>query len=201
MLPGNGRHPGRLELIKEHPYKRFLHLLVSGVPAVRHSHKLDLVFPKALAAVVFSLASLLPNAESIAAAPFQAPLRATTPANLEQFVGKWTARRQALKLLVLELRLENGKLVGDMQTSSFTVDTEGTGEILEITDPNLTKPLPARNFSAQGKSLSFDWTDPDGDEVHWRFDLAETGAGSLHWVQLPNGLKMQPIMVRKQPKA
>ena len=155
---------------------------------------------KSSAKLMFAFTVLLVSANILGAQRSQSNSSTSAQSELKRFAGTWTAMQKGSTLLVLDLRLANGKMAGDIRTSSFTVDTEGIGEITEVTDATLTKPLPARNFSVSGKSLTFDWADPDGDEVHWKFDLNESGTGSLRWVQLPNGLKMLPVTVTKQPK-
>jgi hypothetical protein len=92
------------------------------------------------------VAGLLTNSNSRAAPLSEAVSSASTQPDLKQFVGTWTAMRRDLKLMVLELHLESGKLAGGIRTCSFTVDTEGTGGILEITDATLTKSLPRTKF-------------------------------------------------------
>jgi hypothetical protein len=57
--------------------------------------------------------------------------------------------------------------------------------------------LPLRNLIVSGKSVAFDWKDPDGDENHWKLELTGTDAGQLIWVGLPNGLKAEPIPVSR----
>src|SRR5882672_1306024 len=95
--------------------------------------------------IIFSSAAVLTLVTALHATANTSarPRRQTTAtANLKQFAGTWIATRKDVKFLVLDLRIENGKLAGNIQTASFTVDTEGTGEITEVTDATLTKPLP-----------------------------------------------------------
>ncbi len=119
---------------------------------------------KSSAKLMFAFTVLLVSANILGAQRSQSNSSTSAQSELKRFAGTWTAMQKGSTLLVLDLRLANGKMAGDIRTSSFTVDTEGTGEITEVTDATLTKPLPARNFSVSGKSLTFDWADPDGDD-------------------------------------
>jgi len=100
--------------------------------------------------------------------------------------------------MVLELRLEKGKLVGGIRVCSFNMRMEGTRQIINIADKTLTESLPILNLGVSGKSLSFDWKDPDGDEDHLEFEVIGTDAGRLNWVGLPNGLELPSISVTRQ---
>jgi hypothetical protein len=155
-------------------------------------------FARAVALETLSWFSLMITC--ISASPFQAARRAVTATDLQQFAGTWTALHNGTRILVLELHNEKGELAGDIRVCSFTINTEDTGKIVEITDPALSKRSPVRNLVVSGKSLSFDWNDPDGDENHWKLELIGTDAGRLNWVGLPHGLKVEPIQVtRKAP--
>ena len=72
-----------------------------------------------------------------------------------------------------------------------------SGKVDVVTDPTLSKTLSIRNIKVSGKSISFDWKDPDGDEDHWRLELTGKDVGQIIWVGLPDGLKVQPIPVNK----
>jgi hypothetical protein len=122
--------------------------------------------------------------------------------DIHPFIGTWTAVHAGTPIIVLHLRSEKGELVGGIQVCSYTVNTETTGTVGVVTDPTLSKTLPIHNVKVSGKSMSFDWKDPDGDDDHWRLQLTGTDAGQIMWVGLPNGLKAQPIPVNKNvPKS
>jgi len=74
---------------------------------------------------------------------------------------------------------------------------EGEHADVTITNEKPSESLPVRNLVVSGKSLTFDWKDPDGDENHWKLELTGTDAGQLIWVGLPNGLKAEPIPVSR----
>lgn len=117
--------------------------------------------------------------------------------DIQSFIGTWTAFHAGTPIIVLRLRSENGELVGGVRVCSYTVNTEGSGKVDVVTDPTLSKTLPIHNIKAAGKSISFDWKDPDGDEDHWRLELTAKDAGKIIWVDLPNGVKVEPIPVSK----
>ena len=45
--------------------------------------------------------------------------------------------------------------------------------------------------------MSFDWTDPDGDNDHWRLELSGEKDGRIVWEDLPSDVKVLPIPVSK----
>jgi hypothetical protein len=73
---------------------------------------------------------------------------------------------------------------------------QGTDSIM-ITDKSFTEVLPARNFEISGKSLSFAWKDPDGDENHFKLEATDANAGRLYWIGLPSELRVAPIPVTR----
>jgi hypothetical protein len=77
------------------------------------------------------------------------------------------------------------------------VNTETTGSIDVVTDPTLSKSLPINNIKISGRSMSFDWKDPDGDNDHWRLELTGENDGQIVSVGLPRGVRVQPIAVSK----
>jgi len=113
------------------------------------------------------------------------------------FIGTWTAVHAGTPIIVLHLRSQNGELVGDVQVCSYSVNTETTGTVDVVTDPTLSKSLPINNIKVSGRSMSFDWKDPDGDNDHWRLELTGKNAGQIVWVDLPRDVKVQPIPVNK----
>jgi hypothetical protein len=149
-----------------------------------------------LAVIGFSIltlvkASMLPvlEAGSVAAAD-----------NIQPFVGKWTALLDGTRIVELVLRVEKGNLTGAIRVCGFSIDTEGTGKLGLVTNEKMSPDLSLRNVKNSGKSVSFDWTDPDGDENHWKLELTQTDAGRLILVGLPSGLKAEPIPVSRTSK-
>ena len=113
------------------------------------------------------------------------------------FIGTWTAVHAGTPIIVLHLRSEKGQLVGGIQVCSYSVNTETTGTVDVVTDPTLSKNLPINNIKVSGRSMSFDWKDPDGDNDHWRLELTGENYGQIVWVGLPNDVRVQPIPVSK----
>jgi hypothetical protein len=113
------------------------------------------------------------------------------------FIGTWTAVHAGTPIIVLHLHSEKGQLVGGIQVCSYSVNTESTGTVDVVTDPTLSKSLPINNIKVSGRSMSFDWKDPDGDDDHWRLELTGKNAGQIVWVDLPSDVKVQPIAVSK----
>jgi hypothetical protein len=116
---------------------------------------------------------------------------------IRPFLGTWTAVHAGTPIIVLHLRLRKGELVGDVQVCSYSVNTETTGTVDVVTDPTLSKSLPINNIEVSGRSVSFDWKDPDGDNDHWRLELTGKNAGQIVWVDLPSDVRVQPIPVSK----
>src|SRR5215475_14244250 len=119
-------------------------------------------------------------------------------ANLNQFVGTWSAVHAGTSYFVLDLHEENGTLAGGIRVCSFTMNREGEHADITITNKTLSVSLPVLNVVANGKSLSFDWKDPDGDENHLKFELIAGNSGRLNWHGLPAGAKMPSILLAKQ---
>jgi len=118
------------------------------------------------------------------------------------FVGTWTAVHAGTPIIVLHLRLVKGQLAGRIQVCSYTVNTETTGAVDVVTDPTLSKSQPINNIKVSGKSLSFAWKDPEGDNDHWSLELTGKIDGQIIWVGLPSDVKFQPIPVSKNtPKS
>jgi hypothetical protein len=113
------------------------------------------------------------------------------------FIGIWTAVHAGTPIIVLHLRSEKGRLAGGIQVCSYSVNTETTGTVDVVTDPTLSKSLPINNIKVSGRSMSFDWKDPDGDNDHWRLELTGKNDGQIVWVGLPSDVRVQPIPVSK----
>jgi hypothetical protein len=114
------------------------------------------------------------------------------------FIGTWTAVHAGTPIIVLHLRSENGELIGDVQVCSYTVNSETTGTVDVVTDPTLSTNLPINNVKISGRSVSFDWKDPDGDNDHWRLELTGKNDGQIVWVDLPGDVTTQPIPVSRR---
>ena len=118
------------------------------------------------------------------------------------FIGTWTAFHAGTPIIVLHLRPEKGQLVGGIQVCSYSVNTETSGTVDVVTDSTLSKILPINNIKVSGRSMSFDWKDPDGDNNHWRLELTGKNDGQIVWVGLPSDVRVQPIPVSKNiPKS
>ena len=118
------------------------------------------------------------------------------------FIGTWTAVHAGIPIIVLHLHSEKGQILGGIQVCSYSVNTETTGTVDVVTDPTLSKSTPINNIKVSGRSMSFDWKDPDGDNVNWRLELTGENDGQIVWVGLPSGVKAQPIPVSKNaPKS
>lgn len=126
-------------------------------------------------------------------------LAQTKPQNfeLQPFIGTWTAVHDGTPIIVLHLRSEKGELVGGIQVCSYSVNTETSGTIDLVTNPTLSKTLPIKNIKVSGNSMSFDWTDPDGDNDHWKLELSGERVGRIVWEDLPSGVRVLPIPVSK----
>ena len=91
--------------------------------------------------------------------------------------------------------------------TAFDLTGHGAGLAVAQTKPpepdlrpfmgTLSKNVPINNIKISGRSISFDWTDPDGDNDRWRLELTGKNAGQIVWVDLPDDLKFQPIPVSK----
>jgi hypothetical protein len=121
------------------------------------------------------------------------------PTDINLFVGTWSAVHSETPYFVLELHNENGTLAGGIRVCAFTMNGEGEHADITITNKNLAPSLPIRNLVLSGKSLSFDWKDPDGDENHLKFERTAENSGRLNWRDLPDGAKMSVIMLSKRP--
>ena len=149
----------------------------------------------ALGAVASSL--LMGASMGISAFSLQVAQPGKASGDLQKFVGIWTATHEGTRFLVLELHVEKNKLAGGIKTCSFNMDMQGGTEDITITNKTLTESFPIRNAAISGNSLSFDWKDPDGDEDHLKLEVTGADTGRLHWVGLPDGLKVAPIPITK----
>jgi len=116
------------------------------------------------------------------------------------FIGTSTAVHAGTPIIVLELRSEKSALVSAIQVCGYSVNTTGTVDV--VTNPTLSKSLPINKIKVSGRSMSFHWKDPDGDNDHWRLELTGKNDGQIVWVGLPSDVKVQPIAVSKNiPKS
>jgi hypothetical protein len=115
--------------------------------------------------------------------------------DLRPFIGTWTAVHADTPIIVLHLRSEKGELVGEIQVCSYSVNSRGAIDV--VTDPALSKNVPISNIKISGRSVSFDWKDPDGDNDRWRLELTGKNAGQIVWVALPGDVKFEPVPVSK----
>ena len=89
-------------------------------------------------------------------------------------------------------------LINSMWQIPLVAAIAASRQVINIVDKTLTESFPIRNLGVSGKSLSFDWKDPDGDEDHLEFEVMGTDAGRLNWVGLPNGLELPSISVTRE---
>jgi hypothetical protein len=128
----------------------------------------------------------------------QASQSPAVPADINQFIGTWSAEHYGTSYFMLELHEQKGALAGGIRVCSFTTAGEGEHPDITITDKTLSPNLPIRNLVVSGKSLSFDWKDPDGDENHLKFERTAENSGRLSWHDLPADAKMPVILLTKQ---
>src|SRR5215472_4791686 len=107
--------------------------------------------------------------------------------DIRPFIGTWTAVHAGTSIVVLNLRSEKGELVGGIQVCSCSLNGAGTVDV--VTNPTLSKSLPIKDIKVSGRSMSFDWKDPDGDNDHWRLELVGQNSGQIVWVGLPSDAK------------
>jgi hypothetical protein len=148
---------------------------------------------------VFVLAAFVVVASSaFLAFAKQTSQSATVPADINQFIGTWSAVHDGTSYFILELHIENGALTGGIRVCAFTMNGEGEHADITITNKTPSATLPIRNLVAYGKSLSFDWKDPDGDKNHLKFERTAENSGRLSWHDLPADAKMPVILLTKQ---
>jgi hypothetical protein len=128
----------------------------------------------------------------------QASQSASVPADLNQFIGTWKAVHNGTSYFVLELHKENETLAGGIRVCAFTMSGEGERADVTITNEKPSESLPIHNLVVSGKSLTFGWKDPDGDENHLKFERTAENSGRLNWLDLPEGVKMPAISLNRQ---
>ena len=116
----------------------------------------------------------------------------------KQFAGTWKAEFQRKTTIILRLDASGANPSGTIQLAGFQLDLEGDGAVMAVTDERLDSPIQLRNISAQESVLSFDFVDRDGDTDRFKLELSGRNTASLVWVELPKGMKAQPIAVVRQ---
>lgn len=116
-----------------------------------------------------------------------------------QFVGTWKAMHAGKTIIVLQLYSANAGLSGTIRPAGFQFDLEDDGSVLAVTDERLDSPIGLRNIRVEGKILSFDFVDNDGDNDKFQMEVTAGGSAKLMWIDLPKGMKAQPIVVTRQP--
>ena len=145
-------------------------------------------------ACILILALAMSATTAFAQTPVKSP---AIPADINQFVGKWSAVHNGTTYFLLEFHNDNGTLAGGIRVCAFTIG-EGDHPEITITNERLGESLPIRNVAISGKSLTFDWKDPDGDENHFKFERTEENSGRLNWRELPADAKMPVIALTRQ---
>jgi len=148
---------------------------------------------------VFVLAAFIVIASSaFLAFAKQASQSPDVSSDISQFVGTWSAVHGGTSYFILDLHKENGTLAGGISVCAFTMSGEGEHADITITNKTPSASLPIRNLVVSGKSLSFDWKDPDGDENHLKFERTAENSGRLSWHDLPADARMPVIVLDKQ---
>jgi beta-lactamase regulating signal transducer with metallopeptidase domain len=119
----------------------------------------------------------------------------------QQFEGTWKAVHDGKTFILLQLHTENAHPTGTIQMAAFQLDLQGTGALVSVTDEKLGAPISLQNLKLDGKSLSFDFVDSDGDNDKWRMDLTGEDKVNFSWIGLPQELKALPIVLVKQASA
>lgn len=139
--------------------------------------------------MLFSLQPTL----TVLASPSQAPHSSS-----QAFSGTWKAVFQGKTIIVLRLQAEGEHPSGTIQLAGFQLDLEGDGSIMTVTDGQLDKPIDLKNIKRDGRTLSFDFVDSDGDTDKFQMELSDNASAKLQWVGLPAGLKAQPIAIARE---
>jgi beta-lactamase regulating signal transducer with metallopeptidase domain len=111
----------------------------------------------------------------------------------QTFFGTWRAEYHGKNFMVISLREEKGKMSGSIRMMNTRINLEGEGEVYDISG-ELSEPMNLTNMRSDGKAMFFDFLEEgDTDPVHWRMELTAPGKASVHWIELPQGLKFKPI--------
>ena len=125
-------------------------------------------------------------------------LSQATTLRLRAFEGTWNASYNGKTIIVVRLGAVGDHLSGTVQLAGFQLDLEGDGGIMAVTDSRLDAPIGLNNIRLQGKTLSFEFVDNDGDTDKFQMELSGRDSATLSWVGLPNGMKAKPIALMKQ---
>lgn len=90
-------------------------------------------------------------------------LSQATTLRLRAFEGTWNASYNGKAIIVVRLSAVGDHLSGTVQLAGFQLDLEGDGGIMAVTDSRLDAPIGLNNIRLQGKTLSFEFVDNDGD--------------------------------------
>lgn len=119
----------------------------------------------------------------------------------QEFEGTWKAIHEGKSFIVLRFHTENTGTSGTIQMAGFQLDLQGTGLLVKVTEEKLEPPISLQNIKVDGKSLSFNFVDSDGDDDKMRVELTDKSKASILWIDLPAGLKARPIALTKQANA
>ena len=122
------------------------------------------------------------------------------PTSSQRFDGTWKASHSGKTIIVLRLHTEAEHPSGTIQLAGFQLDFEGDGSVMAVTDDRLDTPINLKNIKQDGKILSFDFVDSDGDNDKFQMELIDTNSAKLQWIGLPSGFKALPIAVTKQQR-
>ena len=118
----------------------------------------------------------------------------------QRFDGTWQASHVGKVIIVLRLHTKAEHPSGTIQLAGFQLDFEGDGSVMAVTDDRLDTPIVLKNIKLDGKNLSFNFVDSDGDNDKFQMELTDTNSATLQWVGLPSGFKALPIPVARQWK-
>jgi hypothetical protein len=116
----------------------------------------------------------------------------------ERFDGTWEAVHDGKVIIVLRLHTGGEHSAGTIQLAGFQLDFEADGSFMAVTDDRLDTPINLKNIKQDGKVLSFDFEDRDGDNDKFQMELSNTNSAKLQWVGLPSGFKVLPIPLSRQ---
>jgi hypothetical protein len=118
-----------------------------------------------------------------------------------RFTGTWQATFQGKTIIVLKLQGAPEPASGTIQLAGFQLDMEGDGALMAVTDSQLDSPFHLKNLKRDGKTLSFDFVDRDGDDDKFQMELTGDQSARLQWIGLPHNLKAQPIPLTRSLKS
>lgn len=122
------------------------------------------------------------------------------PTSPQRFDGTWKASHSGKAIIVLRLHTESEHPSGTIQLAGFQLDFQGDGSVMAVTDGRLNTPINLANIKQDGKILSFDFVDSDGDNDKFQMELVDTNSAKLQWIGLPSGFKALPIPLTKEQR-